>query len=114
MAKYPEALRKAQAEIDAIVGINRLPDFNDRPYLPYVNAIIKEMMRWQLVLPLGKRFFDVLKSSSACSSWQVLHTWLLRMMNMMDTSFRKVLLSSELHGTFFAYAKKLLVLERCV
>ena len=60
MAMYPEALGKAQAEIDAVVGINRLPDFNDRPYLPYVNAIIKEMMRWQLVLPLGKRFFNAL------------------------------------------------------
>ena len=57
---YPEVLRKAQAEIDAVVGINRLPDFNDRPYLPYVNAIIKETMRWKLVVPLGKRFFNVL------------------------------------------------------
>ena len=108
MAMYPEVLRKAQAEIDAVVGIIRLPDFNDRPYLPYVNAIIKETMRWKLVLPLGKRFFNVLpKSSSSCSSWQVLHTWLLRMMNMMDTLFQKVLLSSELHGKFFAYARKL-------
>ncbi|EDR09338.1 uncharacterized protein LACBIDRAFT_248749 [Laccaria bicolor S238N-H82] len=53
MAMYPEVLRKAQAEIDAVVGINRLPDFNDHPYLPYINAIIKEMMCWQLVLPLG-------------------------------------------------------------
>ena len=60
MAMYPEVLRKAQAEIDAVVGINRLPDFNDRPYLPYVNAIIKETMRWQLVLPLSKRFLNVL------------------------------------------------------
>ena len=55
---YPEVLRKAQAEIDAVIGMNRLPDFNDRPYLPYVNAIIKETMRWQLVLPLGKNFFQ--------------------------------------------------------
>ncbi|EDR09884.1 uncharacterized protein LACBIDRAFT_189858 [Laccaria bicolor S238N-H82] len=53
MAMYPEAQRKAQAEIDAIVGTNRLPDSNDRPHLPYVNAIIKESMRWQLVVPLG-------------------------------------------------------------
>ena len=108
MAMYPEVMRKAQAEIDAVVGIIRLPDFNDRPYLPYVNAIIKETMRWKLVLPLGKRFFNVLlKSPSSCLSWQVLHTWLLRMMSMMDTLFRKVLLSSELRGKFFAYAKKL-------
>ena len=60
MAMNPEVLRKAQAEIDAVVGINRLPDFNDRPYLPYVNAIIKETLRWQMVIPLGKRFFNVL------------------------------------------------------
>jgi hypothetical protein len=60
MAMHPEVLRKAQAEIDAVVGINRLPDFNDRPYLPYVNTIIKETLRWQLVLPLGKKFFNVL------------------------------------------------------
>ena len=58
MAMYPEVLRKAQAEIDAVVGMNRLPDFNDRPYLPYVNAIIKETMRWQLVLPLGEKVFQ--------------------------------------------------------
>lgn len=51
---YPEALRKAQEEIDAVVGTNRLPDFNDRPHLPYVNALIKESMRWQLVVPVGK------------------------------------------------------------
>ena len=53
MAMYPEVLRKALAEIDAVVEIDRLPDSNDRPYLPYVNAIIKETLRWQLVVPLG-------------------------------------------------------------
>ena len=53
MTLYPEVQKKAQAEIDAAVGPNRLPDFEDRPSLPYINAIIKESMRCHLVAPLG-------------------------------------------------------------
>ena len=52
MALYPEIQKKAQAEIDAVVGPHRLPDFEDRPSLPYINAIVKESMRWNLILPL--------------------------------------------------------------
>ena len=54
MALYPEVQKKAQAEIDAVVGPNRLPDFHDRPSLPYINALLKEMTRWNLVLPFGR------------------------------------------------------------
>jgi len=53
MALYPEVQKKAQAEIDAVVGPNRLPDFHDRPSLPYINAVVKETSRWNLVGPLG-------------------------------------------------------------
>ena len=53
MALYPEVQKKAQAEIDTVVGPHRLPDFEDRPSLPYINAIVKESMRWHLVAPLG-------------------------------------------------------------
>ncbi|KAF9002580.1 cytochrome P450 [Cyathus striatus] len=53
MAMYPSAQKKAQAQIDAVVGSNRLPDYNDRPALPYINAMVKEAMRWQIVVPLG-------------------------------------------------------------
>ena len=53
MALYPEAQRKAQAEIDAVVGPHRLPDFDDRLSLPYINAIVKESMRWHVIFPLG-------------------------------------------------------------
>ena len=56
MALYPEVQKKAQAEIDNVVGPNRLPDFHDRPSLPYINALVKESSRWNLVLPLGKPF----------------------------------------------------------
>jgi cytochrome P450 len=56
MAMYPAVQKKAQAEIDAIVGPNRLPDFGDRSSLPYINALVKESMRWQSIVPLGKLF----------------------------------------------------------
>ncbi|KAK2467643.1 hypothetical protein APHAL10511_000498 [Amanita phalloides] len=51
MILYPEAQKKAQAEIDRVVGPNRLPDFNDQESLPYVAAITKEVLRWRLVIP---------------------------------------------------------------
>ena len=57
MALYPEVQKKAQAEIDAVVGPNRLPDFHDRPSLPYIDAAVKELTRWNLVAPLGRSFF---------------------------------------------------------
>ncbi|KAF9002579.1 cytochrome P450 [Cyathus striatus] len=53
MTHYPEVLRKAQAEIDAVIGSNRLPDFSDRDSLPYINALAKETTRWIAVTPLG-------------------------------------------------------------
>ena len=48
--------KKAQAEIDAVVGSSRLPDFSDRRSLPYINALVNESMRWQSILPLGKLY----------------------------------------------------------
>lgn len=54
MAMYPNVQRRAQAEIDAVIGLNRLPNFDDRQSLPYINAIVKETMRWHLVIPLGE------------------------------------------------------------
>ncbi|KAF9461394.1 cytochrome P450 [Collybia nuda] len=51
MALHPEVVKKAQAEIDAVVGNDRLPDFSDREQLPYVNALAKEVLRWNSVTP---------------------------------------------------------------
>ena len=53
MILFPEAARKAQAEIDAVIGSERLPTFEDRPRLPYVNSLVKELLRWHSVTPLG-------------------------------------------------------------
>lgn len=53
MILYPEVAQKAQAEIDEVVGNDRLPTFQDRPHLPYINALVKEVLRWNTVTPLG-------------------------------------------------------------
>ncbi|CAA7263055.1 unnamed protein product [Cyclocybe aegerita] len=53
MAISPDVQKKAQAEIDRVVGTNRLPDFTDRPSLPYIEAIYREVMRFCPPLPIG-------------------------------------------------------------
>nr|BED42963.1 cytochrome P450 monooxygenase [Trametes versicolor] len=53
MLLYPEVQRKAQAEVDRVVGRDRLPDFSDEGSLPYVSAIVKEVLRWRPVTPLA-------------------------------------------------------------
>lgn len=35
MAMHPKVLKRAQEEIDHVVGGGRLPDFHDRESLPY-------------------------------------------------------------------------------
>jgi cytochrome P450 len=50
---YPEVQKRAQAEIDEVIGRGRLPGLNDRPNLPYIDGLCKELLRWRLVLPLG-------------------------------------------------------------
>jgi cytochrome P450 len=50
---YPAVAKKAQEEIDATVGSDRLPTFEDRENLPYVDALTKEVFRWNAVVPTG-------------------------------------------------------------
>ncbi|KAI1322474.1 OrdA protein [Xylariaceae sp. FL0255] len=53
MVLNPEVQRRAQLEIDQVVGSSRLPGFDDRDKLPYVGALIKEILRWWPVLHTG-------------------------------------------------------------
>ncbi|RAL12933.1 cytochrome P450 monooxygenase fmaG [Aspergillus homomorphus CBS 101889] len=50
---FPEVQKKAQEEIDRVVGTSRLPGFADRENLPYVEAVVKEAFRWHPVVPMG-------------------------------------------------------------
>ncbi|KAJ3560613.1 hypothetical protein NP233_g10721 [Leucocoprinus birnbaumii] len=53
MLKYPEVQRKAQREVDSVVGFERLPDYSDRENLPYLTAVLKEVIRWNPISPMG-------------------------------------------------------------
>ena len=52
MSLHPEVLKNAQAELDAVVGPHRLPDFGDKEELVYINAIATESLRWHNGVPL--------------------------------------------------------------
>lgn len=53
MTIYPDVQKRAQEEIDRVVGNNRLPTLTDRDHLPYINAVVKETLRWHPVAPMG-------------------------------------------------------------
>lgn len=53
MALHPEIQKRAQLEIDSVIGTHRLPEFEDRPSLPFIEALFREVMRFRPVLPLG-------------------------------------------------------------
>ena len=53
MTLHPEVQRKAQEEIERVVGRDRLPTFEDRAQLPYLECVIREVYRWNPAAPLG-------------------------------------------------------------
>jgi cytochrome P450 len=70
MTCYPEIQKRVQQELDDVVGPHRLPIHADILHLPYLSAVIKEVLRydlsftcclvpnhlihrWQVVIPAG-------------------------------------------------------------
>ncbi|KAJ3553206.1 hypothetical protein NM688_g3738 [Phlebia brevispora] len=53
MVLYPDVQKRAQAEIDNVIGHDGLPTFEDRERLPYVSALCSEVLGWMPVAPLG-------------------------------------------------------------
>ncbi|KAJ7624709.1 cytochrome P450 [Roridomyces roridus] len=84
MMANPEAQRKAQAEIDAVVGKDSLPTFEHESELPYVAAVLKEMLRWNPAGPIALPHYTEqednyngyripAKSMILGNSWGILH-----------------------------------------
>lgn len=53
MVLYPAVLERAQEEVDCVVGNDRLPSFSDREKMPYIDALVKETFRWEVIAPIG-------------------------------------------------------------
>jgi len=53
MVLHPQEFKKVQEEMDRVVGRHRLPTVDDRPFLPYLECLLKEVLRWSPMLPLG-------------------------------------------------------------
>ena len=103
MTLYPEVQRKAQAEVDQIVGNSRLPLFSDEAALPYVQAVLKEVLRWHPVAPLGG-FSCVAGITSLLTEvlLQAFHTGSHRATPTKVITFLKAQPLYQTHGTFIA------------
>ncbi|KAI0081475.1 cytochrome P450 [Panus rudis PR-1116 ss-1] len=53
MAMHPEVQKEARNQLDAVIGQLRLPTSDDRRYLPYIEAILEETLRWQPAAPIS-------------------------------------------------------------
>ena len=53
MAMFPDVQRTAQCELDTVIGRGRLPTPGDLESLHYTRALVKELLRWHVVTPVG-------------------------------------------------------------
>lgn len=53
MILFPEVQKKAQEEIDRVVGPDRMPIMEDSPDMPYIRACVKESLRWMPTVIMG-------------------------------------------------------------
>ena len=53
MVLNPSVQRRAQQQLDSVVDRDRLPALADRPNLPYIDALVKEVLRWRPPVPLS-------------------------------------------------------------
>jgi cytochrome P450 len=51
---HPDVQTMAQRELDTVTRRERLPTFEDRSKLPFVDAICKEVIRWNPAIPLSE------------------------------------------------------------
>ncbi|KAJ3552999.1 hypothetical protein NM688_g3851 [Phlebia brevispora] len=84
MAMFPDVQKKAQEELDRVIGLNRLPTVEDIEGLPYIQAMCMEALRWMPVIPVTaphsaleddeyKGFYIPRGTGVVVNSWAILH-----------------------------------------
>ncbi|KIK93480.1 hypothetical protein PAXRUDRAFT_828945 [Paxillus rubicundulus Ve08.2h10] len=53
MVLHPDVQDRAHAELDRVVGRDRLPTFRDKASMPYIDAVLREVSRWCPLSPLA-------------------------------------------------------------
>ena len=53
MLLFPDVQKRVQEEIDSVVGSDRLPTLDDRERLPFIDTMVKEVLRWHPVASTG-------------------------------------------------------------
>ena len=83
MALYPDVQKRAQDEIDLVVGKDRLPSIEDQDKLVSTGALIKGVIRLAPVAPLGvchskvifRRADLALVQIFLIGRWKKTHAW---------------------------------------
>lgn len=52
LVNSPKLQQRLQTQVDEVVGRDRYPHLSDRPSMPYVEACLFELMRYQCTLPI--------------------------------------------------------------
>jgi hypothetical protein len=68
---HPEVQRKGQEEISRVCDPSQLPSYDDVDSLPYVTAIVLEVLRWTVAVPTGMIFSTLIHIGLACSYFAV-------------------------------------------
>jgi len=63
MLKHPEVQKRAHEELDRVIKPGHLPTLEDEEFLPYTTAIVKEVLRWQAVAPIGMPHCSTMEDS---------------------------------------------------
>src|SRR5712672_1052307 len=90
----PEIQTMAQRELDAVTMRERLPTFEDRPRLPFVDAICSEVKRWRPAVPLGELLLFARSPAQKYDDLQAYPAQPQRMMSMRVTLFPRVCILS--------------------